>query len=820
MDGDKSSAGRDMRGPAGGAKSPRAVGYLSSKIKTPLASRSHYPDDAEKPAGVAGKSARARAQRRGPDGAGDGEADMTGRVLIALMLAALAVESVRAEDAAAPAVGEITVTAQRREEKQEDVPISITVQTGEQLRTAGVDNLRDLALVTPGLTFQAQGNYVQPALRGITTLVTGPGSDNPIALYVDGVYEGTQAGASIDLPDVERIEVSKGPQGTLFGRNATGGAIQIFTKSPSFEPGGKLSVIGGYYDGGGPSRSSYDIGVQGFVTGPIVADKLAASLSFAFRDVDGYSRNVAFAAVPSAIAGNYGSDRMDWIHSYSARAKLLFTPSDRVSILATAYYMQRGTDHGSVGLPVGGLTAASLYPDAVYGTKPWQYAYDAPRPLTRLRNYGGSLKIDVDTGAGTFTSTTAYTQSRYLERVDVDAAYSPQCLAAAPFTFACLAFKDKQPNNNFFQDFLFTSEKMGRLSFIVGGNIFLSNGSIPAWINDFTDGARPGAPQVVNGPLLVAETRVKTRAFGIFAEADYEIVDRLTLTAGVRYSYEKKKGFVTFFGSPLALFANPDWNNVSPRVGLRYQIDAHTNVYATFSRGFKSGILPILTVGPAVNPEKVSAWEVGFKTARRRFNLNVAGFYYDYKNLQIQSFTGTAIIPTNAASARIYGVEFDGTAQLTQQLSARLGATWMPKADFTDFPNAAGYGLPITAGGLSPIVGDVSGDRLLRAPRLSAVFGLTYTAEVSGGELTVAPSVYYSSKYLPYDPFGVLVQKGYARVAAEVSYRPDGSGLRVSLWGRNLTNTKSYSSTTISAGAARVTYDEPREIGLTIDYDF
>ena len=130
---------------------------------------------------------------------------------------------------------EIIVLAQRRAERLQDVPISVVVQSGEQLETAGVDNLRDLGAVTPGLTFQAQGNFVQPALRGITTLVTGPGSDNPIALYIDGVYEGTQAGASIDLPDVERIEVSKGPQGTLFGRNSTGGAIKSI-EAPAWVP--------------------------------------------------------------------------------------------------------------------------------------------------------------------------------------------------------------------------------------------------------------------------------------------------------------------------------------------------------------------------------------------------------------------------------------------------------------------------------------------------------------------------------------------------------------------------------------------------------
>lgn len=725
-----------------------------------------------------------------------------------------------ADETVASDANEIIVLAQRRAERLQDVPISVTVQTGEQLESAGVDNLRDLGSVTPGLTFQAQGNFVQPALRGITTLVTGPGSDNPIALYIDGVYEGTQAGASIDLPDVERIEVSKGPQGTLFGRNSTGGAIQIFTKAPTFTTTGSISATAGLYDGSGSSRSSYDLGMKGYVSGPLVADKLAASVSFGYRNVDGYSRNIVHDRLPAAIQDAYGSDRMDWLESISLRGKLLFTPTESVSVLLSGYYMHRKTDHGSVGLPVGGLTAGAFYTDAVFGTRPYEYAYDAPDPLTEIKNYGGALKIDIDTGAGTLTSTTSYTLSRYRERVDVDASFSPQCLAAAPMTFACIAFADTQPNDNFLQDILFTSEQMGRVKFVVGGNFFTSDGDLSGVISDFSRGAQPGAPNVIYNPLLIATTRVKTRAFGIFAQADFDLTDQLTLTTGLRYSYEKKKGFISFFGSPFNNFANPSWDSFDPRVGLRYALDARSNVYATFSKGFKSGILPILTVGAPVNPEKITAYEVGYKTAQSGYSLNVAAFFYDYKDLQIQSFTGTTIIPTNAASARIFGIEFDGTADLGSSLKVRAGVSWMPKADYRSFPNAAGFRPIVTVGGLPGVVADVSGQRLVRAPRISAVASITHTSRLSNGELTITPSVHYSSKYRPYDAFDLLIQGAYARVAGEIAYKPDDNGARVALWVRNLTNARSFSSTTISAGAARATYEEPREFGITVGYDF
>ncbi len=718
------------------------------------------------------------------------------------------------------ASGDILVMAQRRFEPQQNVPISVTVQSGPQLQAAGVNNLRDLGIVTPGLTFQAQGSFVQPALRGVTTTITGPGSDNPIALYLDGVYLGTQAGASIDLPDVERVEVSKGPQGTLFGRNATGGAIQIFTRAPSFTPTGDFEATAGYYTGAGTSRTSPDLGFKGFVSGPIASDVIAASLSFSYRNVEGYSRNIAYAQVSPALQQSFGNDRADALRSYSFRGKLLIKPTSDVSILLTGFYMNRSTTTGATSTVINGLTAGAFYPGAIYGSKPWQVAYDAPRPVSRLRNYGGSAKVDVDTAIGTITSTSSYTLSRYHEQVDVDASYSPQCLANTPMTGACLAFMDDQPNNELLQDLLFSSKKFGIVKFVAGGNYYRSNGAIPGIINDFRNGAVPGAPDLVYDPIFVGESRVRTRALGVFAQADWSLSDRLTLTTGLRYSYEKKKGYFSIFNGPFDNYANPSWDAFTPRVGLRYAIDSRSNVYATYSRGFKSGVLPILAEGKPVNPEKLTAYEIGYKTARAAYTFNAAAFYYDYKNIQIQQFISGTIIPSNAASARIFGLEFDGTVKLARGLSVRAGATWLPTAHFVKYPGASGSNSTIGFYGLGSVTHDASGTRLLRAPKLTAVLNLNYDADLGGGELKVVPSLSYSSKYLPYDTFDLLVQRAYARASLDVSYKPAGSNFRFTIWGHNLTNAKVFSQTTISNGAARASYAEPQELGMTVGYAF
>lgn len=752
-----------------------------------------------------------------------------GGVMVVLMSTAMPVWAQTAPVAAEPAqastedqagLGDILVMAQRRSELQQNVPISVTVQSGLQLQAAGVNNLRDLGLVTPGLTFQAQGSFVQPSLRGVTTTITGPGSDNPIALYLDGVYLGTQAGASIDLPDVERVEVSKGPQGTLFGRNATGGAIQIFTRAPSFTPTGSFEATAGYYTGAGTSRTSPDLGFKGFVSGPIASDAIAASLSFSYRNVEGYSRNIAYAQVSPAIQESFGNDRADALRSYSFRGKLLIKPADGVSVLLTGFYMNRFTTTGPTSTAIGGLTAGAYYPGAIFGTKPWQVAYDAGPPLSRIRNYGGSAKIDVDTSIGTITSTTSYTLSRYREQVDVDASYSPQCLVNTPMTGACLAFIDTQPNNEFLQDFLFSSNKFGILKFVAGGNYYSSNGAIPGTINDFRNGAVPGVPSLVYDPIFIGESRVRTRAIGMFAQADWSLTDALTLTTGIRYSYEKKKGYFSIFSGPFNNYSNPSWDSFTPRLGLRYAIDSRSNVYATYSKGFKSGVLPILAEGKPVNPENITAYEIGYKAARSGYTINAAAFYYDYKNIQIQQFINGTIIPSNAASARIFGLEFDGTIALARELSVRAGATWLPTARFVDYSGASGNNSIIGFYGLGSVTQDASGTRLLRAPKLTAVLSLNYEADLDGGKLTIAPALNYSSRYLPYDTFKLLVQKAYVKAGLDVSYRPASSNFRFSVWGHNLNNAKVFSQTTISNGAARASYAEPQELGITVGYAF
>jgi iron complex outermembrane receptor protein len=186
-----------------------------------------------------------------------------------------------AQDRAAAGVdlSEVVVTTQRRSERLQDVPISVVAQTGEQLNKAGVTSVKDITFLVPGVKIDQTSNYVQPAIRGISSAVTGPSTDAPVAVYVDGVVQPNQSANHFEFADIDRIEVAKGPQGTLFGRNATGGAISIFTKAPSFTPKGDLTLGYGNFN---------RVLAKGFLTGPLIDGVLAASISAYYEHHKGY----------------------------------------------------------------------------------------------------------------------------------------------------------------------------------------------------------------------------------------------------------------------------------------------------------------------------------------------------------------------------------------------------------------------------------------------------------------------------------------------------------------------------------------------------
>ena len=238
---------------------------------------------------------------------------------------------------AANEIEEIVVTVQRRTERLRDVPLSVTSQSAEALEAAGIVSIQDLPQKVPSLTFGTTGGWALPSIRGVNAGITGIGAESPIAIYIDGAYRSNPVGNIFDLPDTMSLDVLRGPQGTLFGRNATGGAISIHTRDPEFVPTGKFGVSTGQFGGDGV-KESLQTTYKGFISAPLVDEVLAASASVYYQKTDGY--------ITDDVSGNAMGDSDNQLY----RAKLLYMPDPDVRILASAAYGEL-TDriHGILG---------------------------------------------------------------------------------------------------------------------------------------------------------------------------------------------------------------------------------------------------------------------------------------------------------------------------------------------------------------------------------------------------------------------------------------------------------------------------------------
>jgi iron complex outermembrane receptor protein len=718
-----------------------------------------------------------------------------------------------AQQAPATEVTEVVVTTQRRAERLQDVPLSIVSQTGDQLAAQGVVNLRDLSVAVPGLRMQATGPNLQPAIRGVSSQQSDPGNDANVAIYLDGVYQANQLVNAMDLPDVERIEVAKGPQGTLFGRNATGGAISIFTKSPSFTPTGQLLLGYGRFN---------DAVARGFISGPILGDKLAASLSASYRNWDGYTRDLL-----------QGSRRVNGIDSKSARLKLLFVPTEAVKFTLTAGYTDRydaSANHfvamngNSVGRGVLSADGSTLIPNPgvliATSVRPYELVQNYPT-FVDVEDYNLSLKGEFDLGIGTITSVTAYDRLRAQNDVETDQS-----------SVDVVFYNVTERMKSFSQEVTFASEKMGAMSFVAGAFYYYNDGRydpIRVHGNAF-------------GPVEIdVYTRQKTKAYAAFGEVNFDFTDRLTGIAGVRYSWEKRTSIGVFaFGGGGFVPGRPDdlpeldsksWDSFTPRFSLRYRLtEAGDNLYGTYSTGFKSGGYNIAVAATEpFNPEKIKAIEIGLKTAPSRpISVNLAAFYYKYNDLQVQAIVNNFNVTANAARAKIKGFDAEAIWRATPEFTVTAGLAYLD-AEFSSYPNAtvnnpityrAGplAGRPCFCGNVTGIR-DVSGNALVRSPDWTASVTGLYSKELSAGQLDGSVSVYRSDKYF-LDAENRIFQPSYTTVAAQVSFSPAGTGMKLTAWGRNLTNKKIIQGAFILNEADGVSFGPPRTYGVSLEYAF
>jgi iron complex outermembrane recepter protein len=743
-------------------------------------------------------------------------------LLIGIAAGSIAPCMANAQTAPAPgsedSLAEVVVTAQRREQRLQDVPISIVAVSGAVLDSAHLNTGNDLNMVAPGLNYSIQGSYAQPTIRGIGSSIVGPGADANVALYIDGVYQASETANVFEFNDIDRVEILEGPQGTLFGRNATGGAIRIITRDPSFTPSADISYSYG---------SFHESKVTLYADTP-VSSTVAVNFAALYDHDDGYIRDVA---TNSPVAQNTVA---------GFRLKVLFQPNDDLKFILGGNYSDTKNNTGYALRVINGYSVYAGPPFfaqvnacsycATVGIDPQLETVVADTHLTATWNVA----------SGKVTSITAYqnVQSRH-DTINVDE--TPLDLADSVFL---------NPAHEFTQEFDYVSDYKGPLNWSGGLYFIRSLGSV-----DPFDVYSPAA-----GPVFYQDTTVTTDAYAAFGEVYYDLTHDLHLIAGVRYSDEHKTEYqntadvygILPGGAPLALpdySAKASWNAWTPRLSARYDLNDESNVYATFSRGFKSGIFQpagnfTAATSPAVAPETVNAYEIGYKLAQRTFSLNASVYYYAYDNLQVSQVTdqGGALLSTttNARSATIKGAELQSNFVITQNWKLTAGAAYT-HAIYNDFqgaplyaptwynPGTKGFSSTYATGdlldGLTQVtlpgggVPSADGKRLIRAPEVTTSVALNYSHPLFGGKIDGSATTAYSSGFY-WDPQNTLRQPAYTLLNATLGWLAPSERYRVSIWGTNLTNKQYYlfaqSTSTGNAGVLA----RPRSVGGQINFYF
>lgn len=717
-----------------------------------------------------------------------------GRVaLLASMAAALAAVPVLARestDISGTTLESVVVTAQRRTENLQDVPISVTTLSTSELEASGAVALEDLTVASPGLVMTRQLRGSTPFLRGVGATSVTPGNESPVAQYVDGVYFMSPLGNIFSFNNIERIEVLKGPQGTLFGRNATGGLINVITREPTATPEFKVGVSYGDYET--VSGSLYAGG--GF-------DEVAADIAVYYIDQgEGYGRNL-----------NTGAD-VNYQNEKAVRGKVVWTPTDKDKFVVAADWSE---NTGDIGLTRSAYPGSRLFGGVTLQGTPFDTQSVFPTYIESFPAWGVSLKYQRTFDWGQFQSLTSFRDQKDHLFLDQDATPTP-----------FVNVEIHEANRWQQQEFLLIGD-MNRLSWTTG--VFLFGATSEYEHLAITSGVVPS----LNADLI---PRQETESYAAFAQGTYAVTDSTNVTAGLRYTVDNR----TFSTRQIALPGHPAGAGVVlgtkfddasfPKLTWRFAVDQQLGddvlVYLSYDRGFKSGIFNtgILNANP-VDPETLDALELGLKSEwfDRTVRLNAAVFGYKYEDIQLQRVVTGASVIFNAAEGELFGLDLEATYAprlASGDLQLNLGASLLD-TEYTSFPDGP-TSIPNSppAGGNATLARDLTGNTMIRAPEWTVSVGFDYQLPIGDTTLGIGANYYKSDDFF-WEPDNRLKQDSYDVLNAYLSLAFGGDQRwRVRLFGKNLTD--SVYGSYVSAGAVGdlVAAAPPRTYGIGFDFEY
>ena len=704
---------------------------------------------------------------------------------------------------------EIIVTAQKRSENLQNVPLAVASFSAATLQAANVSGVADLVNVTPSLRFQYAGPSGSTFLRGVGNSQSFAGSEAEVQTYIDNVYQPSGAAAYLKFNNIERIEVDKGPQGTLFGRNATGGVIQIFTRDPTQDA--RLDAAIGY---GKYNQLEGDVYAAGGL-----GEKVAADIAFHYEDRDGWGRNT-FLKTDAYKAHSIGF-RSKWIVTLSdaTRVTLIGDYSRDRSDLGTAFALAQGPWRLSLAEPVPAIpNKFTLTEDSQSGGK--------------VERYGGSVKVDSKVGDLSLVSISAYRYSVSQSVLDADSTPDPVVVG-----------KENRKESQFSQEFQLLSPSSSRLKWILGTYLYYNKAKADPGELSGLIAAGFGANAIQSFSTMT------TKSVAGFGQATYDITDTIHITAGLRYTHDHRSQEATsvfiypngpgapppFLGLNQNKYPTASFNALTGKLTLQKDLSDSAMVYAGYNRGYKAGTfnnsLVLSSTGPALNPEHVDAFEGGLKSELfdHKLRLNLAAFYYKYSNLQVNVFEAFRISLQNSGRSEIKGLEAEAQYKLTSSTRLSAGASLLD-ARYKVFTNAPLYTInPANQPNPSPQVrgyggviisqADASGNTMPQAPKFSSYASLNQTIEIGAGRIDLNGTVSYQSRVY-FTPDNRYSQSGYPTLSATAKFTTTDNKYDFTLWGRNLTNEKTYGALTIAGYRVAGYPNEPFSFGGRVGVHF